>query len=159
MIFITVSTGHFDPLIEACARLHPQEDLLGQIGSGLVVPPFAHFRTAEPLELESHMRRAELVIAHAGTGMLSMLYRLRKRAIVIPKQMRYGEMNDGQVELARKWGELGMAVLCMDVNDLEKAIATCRAQTPRFPEFPRLGNDLLLELGRPLAVTRTAAAG
>jgi UDP-N-acetylglucosamine transferase subunit ALG13 len=50
--------------------------------------------------------------------MLSLLYRLRKPTIIVPKQVRYGEANDGQVELAKKWAELGMGILYrMDVEE------------------------------------------
>lgn len=122
MIFVVVSTGHFDPLIAACSRLHPTYDFIGQIGSSQVEPPFSHFKTASPSQLESYMARAELVVTHAGTGMLSMLYGLKKKCVVVPKQIRYGEANDGQVELARKWQELGIGVLCLDVNELSNAI-------------------------------------
>lgn len=160
MILVTVSTGHFDPLIAACDALHgPSHDFFGQIGSSTVVPKFPHVRTCAPAELEAHMARAELVVAHAGTGMLSMLYRLKKRAVVIPKQIRYGEANDSQVELARKWGELGIAVLCLDVAELERAIRACREGTPRFPAFASLGRHLAGTLGlAPGAPAREAAA-
>ena len=147
MIFVVVSTGHFDPLIAECDRLRDRFDFFGQIGSGSVVPQFRHFRTGTPRELETHMKEAELVVTHAGTGMLSMLYRLKKRAVVIPKQIRYGEANDGQVELALKWGELGMAVLCLEVGDLERSIQQCRDQAPRFPAFPSLGAHLRKTMG------------
>lgn len=142
MIFVTVSTGHFDPLIRACARLSDRFSFVGQIGSGTFAPPFPHFRTGSTADIEAKMREAELVITHAGTGMLSMLYRLQKPCIVIPKQMRYGEANDGQVELARKWGELQMGVLCMDVNELEAAIEACRQKVWSFPQLPSLGEGL-----------------
>lgn len=158
-IFIVVSTGHFDPLIAECERLKDKFDFRGQIGSGTVVPTFSHFRTGEPQQIEKEMRDAELVVAHAGTGMLSMLYRLKKRAVVIPKQIRYGEANDGQVELAKKWGELGMAVLCMDVNDLEMAIAECRGRSPKFPAFPSLGAELRRHLGWATGLHSSAAVG
>src|SRR3954469_7256135 len=98
MILIVVSTGHFEALIAECARLHPKYDFVGQIGSGTVVPPFRHFRTTEPDRLEALMRDSELVVSHAGAGMLSMLYRMRKPCVVIPKQVRYGAANDHQVE-------------------------------------------------------------
>jgi UDP-N-acetylglucosamine transferase subunit ALG13 len=147
MIFVVVSTGHFDPLIAECDRLKDKFPFHGQIGSGTIVPGFTHFRTGEPEAIERHMRDAELVVSHAGTGMLSMLYRLKKKAVVIPKQIRYGEANDGQVELARKWGELGMAVLCMDVADLERSIEACRKSNPKFPAFPSLGAHLRQHLG------------
>src|SRR5262245_10491434 len=131
MILIVVSTGHFDPLLAECVRLYQRDpqryDFVGQIGSSTVIPPFPHFLTAPPAELEAKMREAELVVSHAGTGMLSMLFRMRKPAVVIPKQIRYGESNDGQVELARKWGEIGSAILCMDVEGIGEAIDRCRA--------------------------------
>jgi UDP-N-acetylglucosamine transferase subunit ALG13 len=142
VIFIVVSTGHFDPLLQACARLTQKYDFLGQIGSSTFVPPFPHFRTAPPPEIERHMRESELVISHGGAGMTAMLYRLRKKSVIIPKQTRYGEANQLQVELAQKWGQLGMGVVCLDVNDLEKAIEQCREQNSQFPEFPSLGNHL-----------------
>jgi UDP-N-acetylglucosamine transferase subunit ALG13 len=74
--------------------------------------------------------------------MLSRLYRLKKKTIVIPKQIRYGEANDGQVELALKWAELGMAVLCMDVRELQQKIDFCRRTALSFPAFPKLGDSL-----------------
>jgi UDP-N-acetylglucosamine transferase subunit ALG13 len=142
MIFVTVSTGHFDPLIRACARLSGKYTFNAQIGSGSFAPPFPHFRTGTTADIEAKMREAELVITHAGTGMLSMLYRLQKPCVVVPKQMRYGEANDGQVELARKWGELKMGILCLDVNELEAAIEQCRRESWMFPQIPSLGEGL-----------------
>ncbi|MBI4405257.1 MAG: hypothetical protein HY537_13930 [Deltaproteobacteria bacterium] len=142
MIFIVVSTGHFDPLIEQCCRLADRYEFLGQIGSGVCVPSFPHFRVGGPAELERHMRAAELVVSHAGTGMLSMLYNMRKKSVVIPKQKRYGESNDGQVELARKWGELGIGTFCLDVEELDSAITRCRQGIPSFPIFSPLGQTI-----------------
>ncbi len=146
MIFVTVSTGHFDPLMRACARLARKYDFVGQIGSGTFVPPFAYFRTGSTQDIEAKMRDAELVVTHAGTGMLSMLYRLQKPCVVVPKQMRYGEANDGQIELAKKWGELKMGILCLDVNELEAAIEECRIKHPQFPIMPSLGEGLRTDL-------------
>lgn len=146
MIFVVVSTGHFDPLIAACNRLSGKYSFFGQIGMSKVEPNFPYFRTAPPQELENHMRDAELVISHAGTGMLSMLYRLKKPTIICPKQIRYGESNDGQVELGRKWAALGMGILCLDVNDLEESIEASYRKRFQFPEFPHLGRTLAQSL-------------
>lgn len=145
MIFVTVSTGHFDPLIRACAGL-PEYPFRAQIGSGTFVPPFPYFRTASPETIAAEMARAEIVIAHAGTGMLSTLYGLRKPCIIVPKQVRYGESNDGQVELARKWAELGMGYLCMDVSKLGEAIERFKEGVWSFPAFPALGQALASDL-------------
>lgn len=145
MILILVSTGHFDPLIQACERLSSRYEFYGQIGMSYTVPSFPHIRTAPPQEIERLIRSSELVISHGGTGMLSQLYAMKKRTVVVPKQIRYGEANDSQVELAVKWCELGMGVLCMDVDQLESAIETCRKTDLVFPEFPKLGNYFNLE--------------
>lgn len=147
MILVVVSTGHFDALVEQCVRLGNRHEFYGQIGSSAVLPSFPYERTLPPSRLEKLIEGAELVVSHAGTGMLSMIYQYRKRAVVVPKQRRYGEANDGQVELARKWCELGMGVLCLDVDGLESAIETCRHLTPVFPAFPRLGDSLSRDLG------------
>jgi len=147
LIFIVVSTGHFDPLIAECARLSSKFDFFGQIGSSTVVPPFPHFRTATPVEIEKKMREAELVVSHGGAGMTAMLHKLQKRNVVIPKQMRYGEANQLQVELAVKWDQLGSSVLCMNVEDLEAKILEARSKEFRFPRFPSLGEHLLGLMG------------
>lgn len=156
MILIVVSTGHFDPLIAECARLYPKYDFYGQIGSSTVVPPFPHVRIASPVEIERLMREAEIVISHGGAGMTAMLNRLKKKNIIIPKQMRYGEANQLQVELAVKWGELGMTELCMDVEGIDQAIQNCRKKEYTFVSFPSLGKHLLetLPLSAPVGTTK-----
>ena len=136
MIFIVVSTGHFDPLIAECEKLRHRFDFKAQIGSGVVLPSFPHYRTAPPQQIEADMAESELVISHGGTGMLSMIYGLKKRTVIAPKQICYGESNNGQVELATQWAELGMGILCLDVTRLDLAIEECRRTEPFFPIFP-----------------------
>jgi|688.fasta_scaffold297310_3 UDP-N-acetylglucosamine transferase subunit ALG13 len=142
MILILVSTGHFDPLIEACNDLRNRYDFFGQIGMGYFEPQFRFVRTAPPSEIQRLIKEAEIVISHGGTGMLSQLYQYKKPTIIVPKQVRYGEANDSQVELAVKWAELGMGILCMDVKKIRNAIEKCRQQSFSFPEFRPLGKFL-----------------
>ena len=161
MILIVVSTGHFDPLLAECERLRSKYDFFGQIGSSLVVPSFPHVRMLAPNEIEQKMKDAELVISHGGAGMTAMIHRLKKRSVIIPKQRRYGEPNDLQVELALKWKELEMGVVILDVEDLDAAIENCRQKTPHFPEFPKLGSHLnsVLKLDPPSVAQRFKLAG
>ena len=151
MIFVAASTGRFDALIEACDRVADRYPFEGQIGGGSFTPSFPHYRTAAPERIEADARRAEIVVSHAGTGMLSLLYRLRKPCVVVPRQRRYGAPNDEQVPLARRWSELGMAVLCMDVLELEAALSDSRSRAFSFPTFPALGDAI-----RPLVLDAVA---
>ena len=142
MIFVVASTGRFDALIEACERLADRYEFVGQIGSSAFTPSFPHYRAAPPERIEADAARAEIVVSHGGSGTLSLLYRLHKPCVVVPRQRLYGAPNDEQVAIARKWAELGMAVLCLDVSQLEAAIATSRSRAFTFPTFPPLGDAI-----------------
>lgn len=157
VIFVTLSTGSFDPLLRACARLTDRYEFYGQIGSSGFTPPFPFVRLCPPTEIEARMKAADLVISHGGTGMLSTLYRMRRGAVVVPRQVRYGAPSDEQVELSVKWAELGMAVLCLDVDELSAAIEKARGFRFRFPELPRLGKALLEDVADCLPPIRTGA--
>lgn len=149
MIFVAVSTGHFDALIKQCESLHLQKkyEFFGQIGCSHVNPTFPYFRVGSSEEIESKMKEAQLVVSHAGTGMLSMLYRLKKPHVIVPKQIRYGEANDGQVELAIRWAQSGIGVLCLNVEDLQNAIETVLHSQNQFAHFPSLGAKINETLG------------
>ncbi len=147
MIFVTVSTGHFDPLIEKCNSLSNKYKFFGQIGSSNVEPVFPYIRTTTSEKIIEYMKKSELVISHAGCGMLSTLYELKKPSVIVPKQKKYGEKNDGQVELAIKWCELGMGILCLDLEYLEQAINKCKNSDFTFPSFKSLSFHI-----RPLLV-------
>lgn len=147
MILIVVSTGHFDPLIQECARLASKFEFFGQIGSGTFIPPFPYVRMCSPETIQKKMLEAELVISHGGAGMTAMLCRLQKKCIIIPKQKRYGEMNNLQVELAKKWGELGVGEFVLDVGDIEEAINRAKKKTYHYPKFPKLGAEIQRILG------------
>ncbi len=144
MILILVSTGHFDPLIQACDALRDQFEFFGQIGMGYYEPSFPFLRTAPSEKIRELIQKAEIVISHGGTGMLSQLYEMQKPTVVVPKQIRYGEANNSQVELALKWAELNMGVLCMDVTQIKEAIISCREKQFTFPKFRSLGAFLNL---------------
>ena len=147
MILVVVSTGHFDPLISECGKLHSKYEFYGQIGSSTVIPPFPYVRTATPDEIQRKMEEAEIVVSHGGAGMTAMLCRLQKKCIIIPKQKRYGEMNNLQVELAQKWGELGMGEYILDVEHLDATIQKVRRTHYRFPTFPKIGLEVKRIIG------------
>lgn len=142
-IFVGVSTGHFDPLIKKCEELSSQYRFFGQIGSGHVTPSFPFVRVLPLKTLKETMMRAEVIVTHAGTGMLSLCYEMQKRTVVVPKQRRYGEANDGQVELGKRWCEIGLGIFCPDVNELAAAIEKARHHEMGRAEFPALGIRIL----------------
>ncbi len=146
-IFVGVSTGHFDPLIEVCEQLSSQYRFFGQIGMGQVTPSFTFVRTLPLKTLRETMARADLIVTHAGTGMLSLCYELGKKVVVVPKQKRYGESNDGQVELGRRWCEIGLGTFCLDVSDLKTAIEKAKATVFTRAAFPQVGKAVKAIIG------------
>ena len=78
MIYVTVGTTHFDPLIQVVDQLAKAtgKEYLCQIGSGRYQPTHAAFFRYDP-DHWKHAHRAEYVITHGGTG--SVLYLVRHR--------------------------------------------------------------------------------
>ncbi len=142
MIPVLISTGSFDALLEACDRLRQRYDFVGQIGKSAYEPGFRCRRLVSHGELDELVRSAEMVITHGGTGMLSLVHLHRKPCVIVPRQRRYGHPSDEQVPLSRKWSELGMGILCLDVDHLERSLLECRSRQFVFPTFPALGDTI-----------------
>lgn len=90
MIFVTVGTQlPFNRLvqwIDHWAKDHPETEILVQCGSGGELPVFAKYSTSmSPDEWETHFRRADLVISHAGMGTILKSLDFGKPLIIVPR--------------------------------------------------------------------------
>jgi UDP-N-acetylglucosamine transferase subunit ALG13 len=126
MIFVTVGTNEarFDRLLEAVDALTLEEELVVQHGSSPVRPSRAHcvdFLSFD--DLVDHVRRARVVVAHAGVGTVLVALANGKRSIVVPRLRRYREAVDNhQTDFARRLHEAGLVHLVEDPNDLGKIL-------------------------------------
>ncbi|MDH3679950.1 MAG: glycosyl transferase family 28 [Acidimicrobiia bacterium] len=114
-IVVTVGTTDrdFRRLIERLVTVVPKgAEVLWQTGSSDLSGLGVDGRELVPeAELAAAMTEADVVIAHAGTGSLSLALRAGKVPVFVPRRARFGEqLDDHQVELARWAGARGLAV-------------------------------------------------
>lgn len=129
LVAVGTSDRPFDRLLRAVDRLCG--------GGALTLPGFVqrgprgyapvHLPSAPLLpapELEERVRRARLVICHAGAGLLGTCLRHGKRPVVLPREGRLGEhVDDHQLMLARALADAGQIHLAADEDALAPAIA------------------------------------
>lgn len=115
MVFITIGTqgNQFsrclkmvDQLIE---ELHPNHEFIAQVGhtryetDKILLLPFL-----SETEFKEYIKRADVIITHAGSGALFSAIQQGKKAIAVARLKKYNEMvNDHQTELVRKLSEEG----------------------------------------------------
>lgn len=133
MIFVTVgnATQGFTRLLDAVEAFaneggFAREKLLIQTGSN------SNFRSTHakliaflPLEkFQENIRRANIVISHAGAGTLLHLFSLGRVPIVMPRQKKFGEhIDDHQVELVKALAKDERIIPLFEGEGLPKAIS------------------------------------
>jgi UDP-N-acetylglucosamine transferase subunit ALG13 len=128
MIFVTVGTNEatFDRLLLAVDTLTTDEELLVQHGPSTVRPSSATCVDYLPFDdLVTAVRRARIVITHAGVGSMLSALANGKRPVVVPRLARFGEaVDDHQVPLGRRLGAAGLVLFVEDPADLESALGS-----------------------------------
>lgn len=106
MIFVTIgSVFPFDRMIRAAdewASAHPAAEIQAQIGDGRYEP--RHMPWVRRLDQDAFllaMRRARLLVAHAGMGSVITAGQLAKPIVILPRLLARGEHNTNhQVDTA-----------------------------------------------------------
>jgi UDP-N-acetylglucosamine transferase subunit ALG13 len=146
MIFVTIGTGEpFDRLVQAAGRLPGDEELLIQRGDSSVEPARGSCADFMPFdELVAHIRRARVVVMHAGAGSVLAALAEGKLPLVVPRRRCFGEaVDDHQLWFARHLARAGLVRLVEDPDRLAEALP--EAYEP--PVAPRLGaSGLVTEL-------------
>jgi UDP-N-acetylglucosamine transferase subunit ALG13 len=108
MIFVTVGTQlPFDRLVQAVddwAGRHPDEEVFAQIGPARAWSPrhMQHARFLPPAQADGLMKRADVIVAHAGMGSVLNAMALQRPIVIVPRRAALGEhRNDHQVATAR----------------------------------------------------------
>ena len=150
MIFVTVGTNEapFDRLLSSLSGLGGLEghELVVQHGASGVRPPGATCVESLPYdEVVETMRRAAVVVTHAGVGSVLTALTAGKRPVVTPRLRRFGEaVDDHQLEFARHVGPIGLVTVVEDLSLLPEAVlaATQTASAPEIGPSRRLVEEL-----------------
>jgi beta-1,4-N-acetylglucosaminyltransferase len=152
MIFVTVGTNEarFERLLDAVARVRVDEPVLVQHGhssatapSGAELVDFLGFD-----EMVATMRRARVVVTHAGVGSVMVALANGRRPVVVPRLQKFGEaVDDHQLQLARRFAAAGFVTLLEDPEQLAAAIAAVDHRASMPAGGSALATDLRRYLG------------
>jgi UDP-N-acetylglucosamine transferase subunit ALG13 len=131
VILITLGTQAFpfDRLLRGLGGV--DEELVVQGGASTVRPEGATWFDYLPYpELLEHVRRARVVVSHAGVGSVMTVVAEGKRPVVVPRLQAHGEaVDDHQLPFARRLAEAGLVVLVEDPAQLPDVVT----ETPPAP--------------------------
>lgn len=147
MIFVTVGTNEarFDRLLRAVAELRVDEELLVQHGhSSPIRPPHAELVGFLPFEgMVETIRRARIVVTHAGVGSIMVALANEKRPIVVPRLKVHGEaVDDHQLQLGRRFAAAGLVTLVESPEGLGEALGSPHEAAAILPTSSELAADL-----------------
>lgn len=134
MIFCTVGTTDFDPLVEAVDAIAPalDEPVVFQIGQGRYEPANGDWFRLRP-NIADLIEQASLVIAHGGFGTTIEVLTAGTPLVSVPNPDRYDRH---QEEILRRFAADGYLVACFDMSELAAAIATARSTPLRRYQPP-----------------------
>ncbi|MFX1485245.1 MAG: PssE/Cps14G family polysaccharide biosynthesis glycosyltransferase [Promethearchaeota archaeon] len=136
MIFVTVGTAHFDPLIMKVDELVSSgvitDPVVGQIGRGKYLPlNFRYFRFIR--SLKSAYEHAEIIISTGGAGTTMECVTQGCKLVVVENKTL---MEGHQAQLLEEMSRRGHLIWCKDLDDLPKSI-----EEARYKEFSKFVTD------------------
>jgi UDP-N-acetylglucosamine transferase subunit ALG13 len=138
MIFLTVgSQFSFDRLVKAIDNLVDRglisEKVFAQIGDSTYRPRnFEYSAYLEKNAFDGYVRQASALIGHAGMGTITMALSNRKALLAMPRLKRFHEVvNDHQVDIARRFSELGHILAAYDTEELTSVVPQLKIFIPK----------------------------
>lgn len=129
MILVTVGSQkfQFNRLIKKIDELIEDgtitQDVFAQIGVSDYKPKnyeYVDFMTQD--EFEKKMDECDIVITHAGTGVIVNAVKKEKKVIAIPRLAKYAEhVDDHQIQLIEQFNELNFIEPVYDIDGLKNA--------------------------------------
>jgi UDP-N-acetylglucosamine transferase subunit ALG13 len=126
--FVTVgnATQPFDRLLRAVAAvtaLLPKPVVVQRGRSEIAHPDWEIHDFVDMDRFVELVEQSRLLIMHGGVGSLINAIAAKKRPIVMPRRVSYGEhVDDHQVEFCKAFSEIGYLTLCIEPGDLLDAI-------------------------------------
>jgi UDP-N-acetylglucosamine transferase subunit ALG13 len=140
MILVTVGTNEarFDRLLHAFDSSPFDEELFVQHGPSPIRPRGATCVDYLPYdELGATVRRARVVVTHAGVGSIMTALANGKRPVVVPRLRRFGEaVDDHQMQLGLRLHETGLVTFVERPEDLRAALDATDDDTCAFETRP-----------------------
>jgi len=152
MILVTTGTTGppFDRLLRELDGIAGGEELVVQHGPSSIRPRGAvcvdYVTFASLVEL---VRRARIVVTHAGVGSVLVSFMNGKRPIVLPRLARFGEaVDDHQLELARRLAQQGLVVHIDNARNLRDVIDSGVLAQPNAIPLDGRSEGLVIDLRR-----------
>ena len=134
MILVSVGSQkfQFNRLLKEIDRLIENKTItdkvFAQIGVSDYKPKnyeYVDFMTQE--EFNEKLSESNLVITHAGTGVIINAVKDNKKVIAIPRLEKYGEhVDDHQIQLIKQFEELNFIEPCYEIEELENKLKTIK---------------------------------
>lgn len=127
MIFVTVGTARdFSRLVKKVDEIAPKikDRIIIQRGNTKYAPKNCkYFEFVSREDFSKYIKRADIVITHAGAGAITSSLNFRKPTIVVPRRKKYNEhRNDHQMDIAKELEREGRVLACYNIEDLERKI-------------------------------------
>ena len=133
MIFCTVGTTEFDPLVQAMDDLASQMDepVVFQIGDGYYEPTQGEWFRFRP-SVEELVAEASLVVAHGGFGTTIEVLQSGTPLVSVPNPDRYDQHQEA---ILGRFAADGYLIACSKLADLGDAIVNAREiSLKRYPK-------------------------
>ncbi len=89
-------------------------------------------------DLEELIKKADLIITHAGVGSVEMSLEQNKKVIAIPRLKKYGEhVNDHQKDIEDEFNRKGLLIGIEEVSELGVALKRVKQFIPKKYEKPK----------------------
>lgn len=131
MIFVVTGTQNipFDRAVKAVIDLAShleKERFVLQVGPSAISCNLANveiYKYLSAQEYQQYLINAEVVICHGGSSAIFSALSQRKKLVVIPREVRFGEHNDDhQLELAQLIRDKNLGEVCQDVSSLKEVV-------------------------------------
>lgn len=127
MILVVVGEWPFPRLITKMDEIAPKlrHEVIMQTGNAGYIPQnaadYSAFYDAETYY--GFLKKADIVVAHAGSGSTLDCILHEKRAVLVPRMKKYGELvNDHQFQHMKGWQERMEIKVVYDVDELESIL-------------------------------------
>jgi len=124
MIYVTVGTEGFDPLIEKMDELVGEDRIKDKVviqsGCGKYIPKNTeHYTIVSPEKQQEFYKMADLIITHGGAGTIYEVLEIGKKMICVENP---DVADSHQSDLLGEFSKQGFLVWCKDLEDIDEYI-------------------------------------